>query len=499
MSVVPEINAGNEPAAFAFNGTDLKDALRDNHELFMHFYLGEQLTFDIPEFHLVTFKSMVDQSVKQSAYALPRGHNKTTLAKLAVVHHFLYTDYSFIVYVSNTAEVAQAACRDIVAFLQSQNHAATFGSLISKETWREGEGLYIFKMLDAYGKEKTCILRALGAGQQVRGLNIENKRPELGVVDDLEDDDNTSTPTLIAKLRNWVYGAFFKAFNRWKKKIIWLGNMLSTDSLLYHYCQSPDWHSMLFGCLLSNGEPLWPDLWPLEAIRQDFKEYKALNLIKRWFAEMMNMPMPPGSGLIDPDRIGYRPYVLPGDSKVGFVTIDPAITANTWSNEAAFVAHLWIDDAWQIVEVIHEKLVDPIAIINIAMDMAERWGLRVIGCESVAFQASMQPLFKYIFLERNKPYMVIHPIPGGVQNKTAKLAAWAALLSNGTYFLSEGDIECTKQLLEYNPTKTNNKDDVIDACSMGVYMINHYLADIMQSFALDEFPVIQTAYQTSGV
>lgn len=449
-----------------FDKAALKQALSHGGELFIQFFLGEELVFPVPKFHIDSFKLLLASTVSRIALALPRGHAKTTLAKLAVVWYFLFSDYKFVVYISNTATVAAAACNDIINFLQGPNCRAVFGE-IQWETERRGEGLYIFTI-----NGKKCILRALGAGQQIRGLNIDNTRPQLAVVDDLEDDDNIATKVLFEKLRQWVYGPFMKALAR-NPKIIWLGNMLSTQSLLYSHCNSQLWHSMQFGCLLEDGTPLWPDLWPLERIRMDYAEYQTNNLVPRWMAEMMNQPVPGSAGLIDDSKIIYAPMRQPDEIEYGFITLDPAISQQRWADNTAIVAHGWVDDRWQVLDVVAGKFTIDV-IWKECIEMAFRWGFRVIGLENVAYQASLQHIFQlYNEMHRLMEFEIIGLPAAG--RKHERIKTWTSQLSSGLYCLTEGDFSVTQQLLMFNPQKKENEDDVIDACAYGPYMIaNHF-------------------------
>ncbi len=468
---------------------ELEYALEHNTEFFIEFNLGDELTYPVPHFHKVSFSLLISSSVARVALALPRGHAKTTLAKLACLWYFLFTDIRFIVYVSNTATIAQAACADIINYMQTANFIAVFGRV----EWiknQGGDGFYWFKL-----RGKSCILRALGAGQQVRGINIDNRRPELAVVDDLEDDDNTATKYLRDRLKEWVYGPFKKAMAR-KHKLIWLGNMLSVHSLLYSHCQSPYWHSMLFGCLLSNGQPLWPDMWTLEDLQADLQEYKDIGMTARWFAEMMNQPVPGSSGLISADEIKYRPMRAPDDIEYGFITIDPAISQKDWANDTAIVAHGFVEDVWQVLEEEHGKF-DIGQIWNCAINMCYRWRLNVIGIETGAFQSSLQYIFKYLAMTKNVNNVEIVELRASSQvTKNQRIAAWAAMLKSGDYVLTEGDFHITQQLLNYNPQKRENQDDVIDSAAYGLQMVEKHIGLIMQRHmrtedvrVLDEYAV----------
>ena len=90
-----------ETADAALPLTQIRDALQHNPEFFIQFYLGEELTTPVPAFHIDIFSEMSDQSVTRLAEAVPRDFVKTTLAKLAVLYHFLFTPVRFAVYLSN--------------------------------------------------------------------------------------------------------------------------------------------------------------------------------------------------------------------------------------------------------------------------------------------------------------------------------------------------------------------------------------------------------------
>lgn len=471
---------------------EIKYALEHDEEFFIQFFLGEELTFPVPEFHKDVFHVMTNVKIKKFACAIPRDHAKTTLAKLAAVWHFLFSPYRFIIYISNTFGIAAPACQDIVAFLESDNFNAVFG----KVNWlirREGDGVYKFELGD-----KTCILRALGAGQQVRGINIDNKRPQLAVIDDLEDNDNIATDELFLKLKKWVYGPFRKCLDKFDNKMIWLGNMISNRCMLKENCSSKYWHSMKYGALLSTGETLWPDAWSIEALKADFHEYTEVGMADVWFAEMMNMPLAFGLGMIRPEQIVYRPPVDTGQIEFGFITVDLAISDKTWAHKTAVVVHGWVDGAWQIVDYTFDTGIDPIQLYAIVMQKASDWNIHVIGIESVAYQASLQFVFRYLAASHGIEYMQFVELPA-TQKKAIRIAGWCALLKDKSYTLNQGDFSVTDQLLQFNPTKKQNDDDLIDACAHGPYMIDNYIFEIQQVLQHGPQLGVRSAYECSSL
>src|SRR5690606_14363820 len=133
------------------------------------------------------------------------------------------------------------------------------------------------------------------------------------------------------------------------------------------------------GCIRANGEPLWPDLWPLDRHRADFLEYQDMGKAERWFAEMMNQPVAEGGGLIESEYICYAPARDPQEVKYGFVTIDPAFSSQNWADRAALCAHGWIEETqqWQIVETRYFRGLNAVDLYHNAIDLAAHWRVRL--------------------------------------------------------------------------------------------------------------------------
>ena len=485
---------GGEPQVLQpvqINRREIKNALETNPEFFIQFFLQDELTYPVPEFHKTIFMLMTSQKIRRFACAIPRDHAKTTLAKLAVVWYFLFSDYRFILYVSNTADIAVAACQDVITFLESENFQAVFGSV----HWyikREGDGTYKFDL-----NGKTCILRARGAGQQVRGINIDNQRPQLAIVDDLEDNDNIATQPLFLKLKKWVYGPFLKCLDKFHNKVIWLGNMIAHQCMLREHCESSFWYSMRYGCLLADGTALWKDAWSIEKLKLDFQEYLENGMADIWFAEMMNLPMAGGRGLIQASEIQFRPRPEPG-AGYGFLTIDPAISDKTWAHRTAVVVHYFVDEIWQIVDYEFDKGIDPIALFDIVIALCYKWQINIVGIESVAYQSALKYVFDYMCIVNGIEFMQFVDLTAAGR-KVQRLAGWCGFLKSGAYCLSEGDFNVVQQLLTFDPTKKENDDDLIDSCAYGPQMLELYLYEIMQTFTMDPANQNRSMYNIAAI
>lgn len=481
-----------ELQAVQIDNAELLHALEHNAEFFLHFCLGEELTYPVPQFHKDIFRQMTQTTSQLYCCAVPRDHAKTTLAKLSAVWYFLFSDYRFILYISNTSNIAVEACRDIISTIECDNMIATFG-VPRFYTRQEGLGLYRWEL----GK-KMCILRALGAGQQVRGLNIDQQRPQVIIIDDLESVENIATEDQYNKLKRWTYGTLFKAADKFSHKIIQIGNMISSKCLIAEHCADPDWESVHYGAILADGTPLWPEAWPVEKLMADYNRYKRAGMVDTWLQEMQNLPVAGSGGLIHAEEIKYTPRMVPGDCQYGFITIDLAISSQTWAHKTAVCVHGWNGECWTLCEVLAERGWEPVELFNTVIYLTRKWHVFVIAMEAVAFQAALKPVFEYLSRSMGIYNLTFVPLLGTTQ-KTQRILSWCFLLKSGDYKLPEDDVAITHELLSYNPRRNNNSDDSIDAAAYSVQVLERYLPMVMEERGLIGTGKVVNSYEIARV
>ena len=474
----------------AFTLEQIRDALQMDPEFFINFYLAEELTTPVPLFHKQIFSNMIDLAIEYEAEAVPRDHAKTTLAKLAAMYFFRCTPIRYIIYLSNTHPVAANACEDIMAFFEHDNDNAVFGEIIRKEVDQKSNGFYHFVIWDHQTQtEKECILSAHGRQKQIRGLNITHQRPQVMFLDDLEDEETAGSEEVFKKVKRWLYGAAMRAMDKKWSKIIHIGNIHGQRSILDAHCKSNYWHSHRYSALLSNGQPLWEEVWPLSKLRQNYQQYQDAGEADLWFAEMMNNPLAGARRLISASEIFYLPAIDPQEARYGFLTLDPSISEKRTADDFAIVVHIFNTkfEIWQVAEVVTPRTKDINSIFRRVVELMLKWGVYVCAVESYGYQAVIKPIFEH-FKAMHYPFLDCKflTVNHGKSSKTAHIQAWTSMLTHGdkktpTYALTRGDIRITEQLLSYDTgIKDNKSDDIIDACSYGPQVIRFYMHEIMK-------------------
>ena len=472
---------------------ELVHMLRLSDEFFIQYFLHAEMSEDeVQDFHLVSFKRFCDLEQRLDVIALPREHAKTTYLRLAFVKMIYFSPCQFFVYVSATQGLAAASVSVIWNRIIGDEGIAAFGAPnVTTERLAEGHLEFFVTAYDKNGEpyRKFIILKALGAQQTLRGMNLYNMRPQFVGCDDIEDESAVKTEEGYRKFKHWFDNTFMRAISRKKggSKIAQIGNLIGLQTLLNDNIKDPEWRSMRLGVVRANGKPLWPGSWSIEQIKADFERAKRRGQLSAWMGEMMNMPYNMENALIPIEQIFYTPMRNPADPNaklVSFITIDPAISKETTADHCAIVLHS-IDETGlpQISEYVHAKGINPFEIAAEVETLCLKWGCSVVGVESVQLQKVLLYFFELYFAGKNMQGMHFVPIDVGRSHKTGRLISWAAAIKAKEYSIVENEWGVTNQLISFDTRKDNNSDDLIDACAMGPIMLKYYPGLIAESRA----------------
>jgi hypothetical protein len=170
-----------------------------------------------------------------------------------------------------------------------------------------------------------------------------------------------------------------------------------------------------------------------------------------------------------------------------FITIDPA-GAQKKSNATCIAAHIvYGNDKIELVELIAEVL-DPMNTIDRALTMAEKYNAFAIFPEGVAYQATLAFWFNQILGQLNLSHIyAVQPLNVGTRSKLSRIRAWTRNLLVGNSVICNIDVKSAVlwQAIQYDVTKTNNIDDILDSGAHGELVRNNprYLDLVLQQYA----------------
>lgn len=296
---------------------------------------------------------LINSGHKKIAIAAPRGIGKTSIARTVAMRAILFRMFSFIVYMSNSATSAEMQTenikRDLLSNLQVK---AMFGNIkesIGKDSFMDES--FSKSAWTAYGN--TFILPR-GAGQQVRGLNWANKRPELVIIDDLEDKDEIKNEANRSKLKDWFWSDLMKTEDKYGDGcvFIYIDTIKHEDSLLVDLIESPQWASIQLSICDSNYKSYDPNYMTDQEVLDEVEEHRRLGTLDLFYMERMNVPISAEDAVFKNTSFRYfqdRMDILVVEDEKGekeeirtydllHVTIcDPAKTAKVQSADSAIV------------------------------------------------------------------------------------------------------------------------------------------------------------------
>ena len=203
--------------------------------------------------------------------AAPRGHGKSTVMSLQnVLHAALYGYKTYILLVSDTEAQAVSFLDAVKAELEDNDLLqAAFGAQKGK-VWKSSSILL----------QNGCRIDAVGSGQKLRGRRCGPRRPDLILLDDIENDEEVRQRENREKLAAWFFGAVSKAGDRYTD-IVLIGTALHYDSLLMRLLKNPAYRALRFQAVIRfSDNPLW-ERW--QALYTDLADEEREQTARQFF------------------------------------------------------------------------------------------------------------------------------------------------------------------------------------------------------------------------
>ncbi len=238
-----------------------------------------------PKFHKEMWE-LCCSPAQRVAIAAPRSHAKTTaISHTYTLANVLFRERQYVLIVSDTEGQAVQFLADIKNELR-ENEKIRDLFKVSKFV-KDVESDVIVRCTDGY----EFRIQAKGSEQKVRGLKWRNKRPDLIVGDDLENDEIVMNQDRRAKFRNWFYGALLPCLSD-RGIIRIVGTVLHLDSLLERLMGDDTWkHKRYQAHNADFTEILWPERFTRERLETIRQGYANQGFPEGYAQEYLNFPI----------------------------------------------------------------------------------------------------------------------------------------------------------------------------------------------------------------
>lgn len=224
-----------------------------------------------------------------------RGSGKTSHCRLYTSRSIAFNISRTVLYIGKSEGHALRSTAWLRGHVENNTlWTQTFG-LRAGSKWQDSE----FEIIVGAGtpEENSVWVMAAGITGSIRGLNRDDYRPDLIVLDDVLDDENAHTAEQRQKVTNLVYGALMESLAPKSEaphaKMIGLNTPQSKEDFAVQALKDPGWVSSVHGCFTEETAHLpvdyqvsaWPERFPTEELRAEKKSAAIRNMLSTFQRE----------------------------------------------------------------------------------------------------------------------------------------------------------------------------------------------------------------------
>lgn len=433
------------------NSTARRQLASRDITFFARYYLNNHVRSSLSDLHKEWVQIVTQES--RVALAAPRGHAKSTWITLVYpLWCILFHKKKFIVVISDSSQQASDLLGSIIEELETNDRILRdFGKIAGyipptaeeKKKWSSKE---IVTTTDVKVVAKSW-------GSRVRGIRYKENRPDLIILDDVENDENVQNEEQRLKVKN-VFKKSILNLGSHETQIIVVGTILHFDSLLMDLLNNPPkgWFTKLYKAYIDN-KPLWPEWWTPEKLEQKKAEIGSIAFEQ----EFMNNPLDPSQQIIKPAAFYSDTLNLPEYEFYGY--IDLAISEKETADYTAIVTIAKHKQTGKLYVIDPVRMRgDVMRILELVFTQHSKYHYKLFGVESVAFQKAFSQILNAESARRNI-YIPTSEVEID-KDKVRRAIEVTPHIENGTVLFNNSYVDFMSELIQFPKA---SHDDFVDA------------------------------------
>lgn len=434
-----------------------------------------------PDFHKDVASALGSDS-RHIAIKMFRGAAKTSLLRVFTAQCLAYATHRTVMFVSKSQDHSIKSVKWVKNAIDFNSRFAEAYGLSPAMDPRTGRPKkWTDEFITVYSSVYKCeiSLVAVGILGQTRGLNIDDFRPDLIIVDDPCDEENTKTPEARKKLSDVFFGALDKSLAPRSEnvlaKIILLQTPLDEQDLIETAMRDPQFLSLSFGCFDEDGESRWPERWSTEELTRDKQGHIARQQLTLWLREMEVVVVNDESSAFRSHWLRYWKDEMP---RGGFtlLSLDPTPPPKDWTKQPTKRHDDAVLQAWRfkfnnlgnaegyLLEEFAVKSPMPDELVHRVFE----WVLKYRPMELVMDTMMGQRTLKSVIekeMQTKRLFFLIHAYEDKREKGARIVGELNGPASQGSIFVHESHTGFVDQFTKYPFTE---HDDHLDAGSMAV-------------------------------
>jgi len=416
---------------------------------------------------------LLDGNNRLVSLQLFRGASKTTICRVFAARRIAYAQARTILWIGKSQDKAIASVKWLRKQIEYNRLFAETFQLKPGSKWQDIE-CEIYHGID----EVPITILAYGITGPIRGVNIDDYRPDLILLDDIIDEEIAASPVQRQIIEKLVYGAVIQSLAPETEtpdaKVVLLQTPMDRDDISVKSLTDPAWASLRIPCWtletednprLEDRESAWEERFPSIKLQEEKREYIRRNQVSTFTREKECKIVARETATflaewlryydLDPEDHFYTvmwidPVPPPSDAELAqglkdkdyeCLTVMTRVRSNFYLREYTFKhGH---DPSWTIMEFFR---------------LCAKYRPKRIYVESVAYQRTLAWLLRKA-MEQQRKYYVIEEVTDKRKKFQRIVDGLSGPAANGHVFVKNTMIDFIQQYSDY-PNVSH--DDILE-------------------------------------
>ena len=423
----------------------------------------------------------------QVAIAAPRRHAKTTaITQTCTLAAVCFRERQYVIVVSDTITQANQFLGDIKRELTDNEPLRALFKI--KELIKDSEDDMICLCEDGY----TFRITAKGAEQKIRGLKWNNKRPDLIICDDLENDEIVLNKERRLKFKRWFYASLMPS-RSYRGIVRYVGTILHNDSLLEsvmprkgdRYTKDEElkvsstknpknlaWYSVKYRAHNPDySQILWKELYTAQHFKQLRQQHIDDGMADVYSQEYLNYPLDESlsyfrrsdfTDFTEQDRVKFSHPDWKKTHNI-YIGSDLAVSTADHSDFSVFVVGAVAEDGMLYIHNVLREKSDSQEIVETMLSLQRQYNPMCLSMEKGQIEKSIGPFLRERMMQENT-FINILPLSPSTDKKSRARSIQARMRMGGVRFDKQAEWFYTleEEAIMFGRGK---HDDQVDALS----------------------------------
>lgn len=429
-----------------------------------------------PEFHKDFWYGFENPNYDFFAAEIFRGGAKTTLTRIGLSKRIAFGISRNILTVAIAENMAMHTVRWIKKQIE-QNRLWTETFMLRKGSkWSD-------EWIEIVNESCECAINVIAKGMTsgLRGLNLDDFRPDFIQCDDIESDETVGTEDQRNKAQDQFFGALVPSLaprsEAPHRKLAFLQTNLHKESLLSRASKDPTFYYVRYPKLIEQPDgtlkSAWESRFPTEEAIREKEDYVRRGQLHVWLREFGCKIVSRETAPLDATQLRY--YKALPTTLSYYVGLDPASAGSDkkYAHKTATVC-IGVDERTGDVYLISynaQKGKNPDEMWTWVLSAYRTFRPRKIGTETVGFQKVLEWYFK-TKMQETRIFFPIFPFNDRRSKPNRIIQAYTGLASQGKLWVHENHTEFVTAYTEWVEGQDN---DLLDAGAQAITLANPWM------------------------